>query len=210
MRVLKWLVPSGFVGLLVLAVVQYVVPVWMQRAAPQTPPPASAAPTVPPPQATAAATTPAGPGPGTPPGPAPRTSAPPQPSPTGPVVVPFAFDRQGPVHWHATITGTGTRPAAGTTAVIFVRPPGGRYYYEQPIDFRTDGTWSAAGVCLGGTADATATFELYARLVTDQRARDLKDTDGTTYVVDAPDGTRLGEGTVRRDGTPGSCATGPW
>ncbi|MEV6520471.1 hypothetical protein AB0M43_00845 [Longispora sp. NPDC051575] len=211
-RWLKWLVPSGFLGLLVIAVV----PVWMQRAAPPTTttPPASSAPATPLPPSAPPATGPGSSGPPAP-GPQPGPVQPtwpnpvPTPVPTVPPVPKFAFDRSAPVHWYSIVKGTGPEPAT-KHAVIFVQPPGGRYHYGQPVTFKSDGTWESAKICFGGPADTATTFRLYARAVTADEARALDDTNGTDFAVDAPYGSPLAEGEVKRDGTAGSCATGPW
>ncbi|MGY0234420.1 hypothetical protein [Longispora urticae] len=213
-RWLKWLVPSGFLGLLLIAVVPVVVPAWMQRAAPTTTSPASSAPATPHPPSTPPATGPGSSGPPAP-GPQPGPVQPtwpnpvPTPGPTVPPVPKFAFAQAGPVHWFAAIRGTGNEPAT-KYAVIFVQPPGGQYHYGRQLTFKSDGTWESAKICFGGPADTTATFKLFARAVTADEARTLEETNGTDFVVDTLYGSPLAEGEAKRDGTAGSCSTGPW
>ncbi|MEU8376300.1 hypothetical protein AB0C22_24710 [Micromonospora sp. NPDC048894] len=104
------------------------------------------------------------------------------------------------------VSGTGDEPAAGRTAVIFVRPAGVQgYFYEQPLHFPTPHTWQANRVVVGDDRSPGQSFELHVYAVSDAYAKTLKQSDGSPYLVTVVPGQLLTWTAVTRNDKPGNC-----
>ncbi|MGX4655058.1 hypothetical protein ACWCHM_15280 [Micromonospora sp. SCSIO 07396] len=154
--------------------------------------------------------------PPTPP-PTPTASTTPSPPPTRtprPTVAPtvtrtptvrFAITSATVVPNCSDVFGTGNEPPAGRTAVLFVRPAGGSYFYEQPLHFPTPHNWRAKRVVVGDERSPGQRFELHVFLVSDAYARELTTHDGTPYAVPDVPGEPLTSAAVTRTDEIGNC-----
>ncbi|WP_194821485.1 hypothetical protein [Micromonospora sp. S-DT3-3-22] len=146
---------------------------------------------------------------------APATPSSPPPTRTPPPTVAPTVTRTPPVRFAITsatvvpncsdVFGTGDEPPAGRTAVLFVRPAGGSYFYEQPLRFPTPHTWRANRVVVGDDRSPGQRFELHVFVVSDAYAKELTTHDGTPYSVPDEPGERLTSAAVTRTDEIGNC-----
>ncbi|WP_422752114.1 hypothetical protein [Micromonospora sp. WMMD708] len=170
---------------------------------PTTGPPGTPEPTDPPPPPPTTTTT----APATPSSPPPTRTPPPTVAPTvtRTPTVRFAITSATVVPNCSDVFGTGDEPAAGRTAVLFVRPAGGTYFYEQPLRFPTPHSWRANRVVVGDGTSPGQRFELHVFLVSDAYARELTTHDGSPYPVADVPGERLTSAAVTRTDEIGNC-----
>ncbi|WP_431885761.1 hypothetical protein [Micromonospora wenchangensis] len=167
---------------------------------PTTGPPGTPEPTDPPtPPATPTAST----TPSPPPTRTPRPTV--APTVTRTPTVRFAITSATVVPNCSDVFGTGDEPPAGRTAVLFVRPAGGSYFYEQPLRFPTPHNWRANRVVVGDERSPGQRFELHVFLVSDAYARELTTHDGTPYPVPDVPGEPLTSAAVTRTDEIGNC-----
>ncbi|MFY1683357.1 hypothetical protein ACN265_17615 [Micromonospora sp. WMMD730] len=168
---------------------------------PTTGPPGTPEPTDPPsPPATPTAST-------TPGSPPPTRTPPPTVAPTvsRTPTVRFAITSATVVPNCSDVSGTGDEPPAGRTAVLFVRPAGGTYFYEQPLRFPTPHSWQANRVVVGDERSPGQRFELHVFLVGNAYARELAKHDGAPYSVPDVPGEPLTSAAVTRTDEIGNC-----
>ncbi|MEV4727399.1 hypothetical protein [Micromonospora humida] len=103
------------------------------------------------------------------------------------------------------VFGTGDEPPAGRTAVLFVRPAGASYFYEQPLHFPTPHSWQARRVVVGDQTSPGRRFELHVFLVSDAYAKDLAKHDGEPHSVPEVPGKLLTSAAVTRTDEIGNC-----
>ncbi|WP_460492774.1 hypothetical protein [Dactylosporangium cerinum] len=125
---------------------------------------------------------------------------PPSPTPTrSPSPVAFTFDARSTVDQCDNLAGHGDAPKTGRV-LIFVRYQRDTvWFYEQPVIFGPDHTWTSSRVVTGGDDDGGTEFRYAAVAVSDQTADTLSKITGSPYPTASLPGTiiRQSEAVVR-------------